>query len=148
MTPTNASGDGRLYALIYLAAILAIGHHVDHINRGNHVGWPITPEVNAFTYSLGIYPAILIGLLLYRSHRVGPGFWIFLSGGGALFLGAIHFGPFAIEPPADIIGLYDAPILGWLAFGWLVLLVGVLIISTIYETYRWREARRAAGGGG
>lgn len=148
MTPTYASGDRTLYSLIYLAAILAIGHHVDHINRGNHVGWPITPEVNAFTYSLGIYPAILIGLLLYRSHRVGPGFWIFLSGGGALFLGAIHFGPFAIEPPADIIGLYDAPILGWLAFGWLVLLVGVLIISTIYETYRWREARRAAGGGG
>ena len=142
MTPT-ASGDRTLYALIYLAAILTIGHHVDHIVRGNHVGWPITPEVNAFTYSLGIYPAIVIGLLLYRSHRVGPGFWIFLSGGGALFLGAIHFGPFALEPPGDIIGLYDSPILGWLAFGWLVLLISVLVVSTIYEARLWLTERNS-----
>ena len=138
----TARRDRTLYILIYLAAALAIGHHIDHVIRGNHVGWPITPDVNAFTYSLGIYPAILTGLILYATGRVGPGFWIFLSGGGALFLGAIHFGPGALEPPQDIIGLYDPPILGWLAFGWLLALVGVLVVSTLYEARLWMQKRR------
>jgi uncharacterized membrane protein YfcA len=65
---------------------MSAGHHIDHIIRGNQVGWPITPEVNSFTVSLAIYPAILIGLYLYATKRVGPGFWVFLSGGGAIFL--------------------------------------------------------------
>ena len=140
-------GEGQargLYVLIGLALLFAIGHHVDHVIRGNHVGWPINGQVNAFTYSLGIYPAILTGLLLYRACVVGPGFWIFLSAGGALFLAAIHFGPFAIEPPQDIIGLYEPPILGWLAFGWLVGLIAVLIIATVYEIRLWLSAHRAA----
>lgn len=36
----------RLYALILIALVLALGHHLDHIIRGNHVGWPLTGEVN------------------------------------------------------------------------------------------------------
>src|SRR6266511_3546350 len=98
-----------LYRLTYLAAFLSLGHHIDHAIRGNHVGWPLTGEVNAFTYSLAIYPAILTGLYLYRTGRVGPGFWVFLSGGGLIFLTAIHLSPVAIEPPGDIIGMYDPP---------------------------------------
>ena len=66
--------NGILYALIYLAMFMSLGHHIDHVIRGNHVGWPLTAEVNAFTYSLGVYPLILLGLFLYRSNRVGPGF--------------------------------------------------------------------------
>jgi hypothetical protein len=135
--------DRWLYIAVLLAAVLAAGHHVDHVIRGNHVGWPVTDEVNAFTYSLGIYPLILIGLFLYRTGRVGPGFWIFLSGGGAVFLAAIHFGPWAIEPPADIIDLYEPRILGYLAFGWLLLLIGVLVATAVYETVLWRRRRRA-----
>ncbi len=69
-----------LYALIFLAMFLSLGHHIDHIIRGNNVGWPLTAEVNAFTYSLGIYPLILLGLYLYASGRVGPGHWALLSG--------------------------------------------------------------------
>ena len=33
-----------LYALIFLAMFLSLGHHIDHIIRGNHVGWPLTAE--------------------------------------------------------------------------------------------------------
>ena len=142
----RASGDRGLYALIAAALVLSIGHHVDHVIRGNHVGWPITAEVNAFTFSLGIYPVILTGLLLDRAGVIGPGLWIFLSGGGALFLAGIHFGPWAIEPPEDIIGLYDPPLLGWVAFAWLLGLVGVLVAATVYEARLWlrkRSARRA-----
>ncbi len=79
--------------------------------------------------------------MLYRARVVGPGFWIFLSGGGAVFLAAIHFGPWAIEPPEDIIGLYDPPVLGWLAFGWLLALIGVLVIATAYEARLWLSRR-------
>ena len=108
-----------LYALIYLAMFMSLGHHIDHIIRGNHVGWPLTAEVNAFTYSLGVYPLILLGLYLYRSKRVGEGYWAILSGTGAVFVAAIHFGPAAVEPPADIINLYEPRIApaGWPSCG-------------------------------
>lgn len=140
----GAGQERGLYVLIGLALLFAIGHHLDHVIRGNHVGWPVNGEVNAFTYSLGIYPAIVTGLILYRARMVGPGFWIVLSGGGALFLAAIHFGPFAIEPPQDIIGLYQPPVVGWLAFAWLLGLVAVLIIATVYETRLWLAGSREA----
>lgn len=133
----------RLYALILIALVLAVGHHLDHIIRGNHVGWPLTAEVNAFTFSLIIYPLILTGLMLSRAGLIGPGTWVFLSGGGAIFLTALHFGPWAIEPPGDIIGLYDPPLIGWFAFGWLLVLIGVLIASTIYEVRLWLQHRSA-----
>lgn len=131
----------RLYALIIVALVLAMGHHLDHIIRGNHVGWPLTGEVNAFTFSLIIYPLILTGLVLSRAGVIGPGTWVFLSGGGAVFLTVIHFGPWAVEPPGDIIGLYDRPLIGWLAFGWLLALIAVLIASTIYEVRLWLRHR-------
>lgn len=133
--------DGTLYLLIGAAVVLSLGHHVDHAIRGNHVGWPLTGEVNAFTYSLGIYPVIAGGLLLDLTGRAGPGFWAFLSGGGAIFLSYIHFGPQALEPPGDIIDLYQRPI-GWLAFGWLLALVGVLVVAFLYEVRAWRRNRR------
>lgn len=134
----------RLYALIYLALFMSFGHHVDHAIRGNRVGWPLTSEVNAFTYSLAIYPLILIGLLLYARRSVGPGFWVFLSGGGVLFVSAIHFGPWAVEPPTDIIDAYESPIVGWFAFGWLLIFVAVLAASCVYEARRWLSERRPA----
>lgn len=136
----------NLYLLTYLAAAMSFGHHVDHVIRGNAIGWPLTAEVNAFTASLVIYPIIAAGLLLYRAGRVGPGFWAFISGGGAVFVSAVHFGPMAVEPPAHILGMYEPAIIGWIAFGWLVAFVAVLAITSIYETRLWfgqSQARRA-----
>ena len=130
-----------IYVLIYLAAFLSLGHHVDHIIRGNHVGWPLTDEVTPFTYSFGVYPLIIMGLYLYRSGRVGPGYWALLSGGGAIFLAVIHFGPNAIEPPSDIINLYEPRFIGWFAFAWVVVLVVVLAASSIYEARLWLRQR-------
>ncbi len=132
-----------LYGLIALAALLSLGHHLDHAIRGNHVGWPLTTEVTPFTYSLGVYPLILLGLALSRSRRVGPGYWALLAGAGALFVTAIHFGPAAIEPPADIITLYEPRLIGWFAFAWLVAFVAVLTGLCLYEAYWWSRQRRA-----
>ena len=74
--------DRMLYGLVYLAAFMSLGHHVDHVIRGNNVGWPLTAEVTPFTYSFGVYPLIILALYLYRSNRVGPGFWALLLGSG------------------------------------------------------------------
>jgi hypothetical protein len=146
--PTEAPIHRRiLYQLTFLAAAMSLGHHADHLVRGNAVGWPVTEEVNAFTASLVVYPIIVTGLLLYRAGRVGPGFWALVSGGGAAFVAAVHFGPAAVEPPELILDHYQPPILGWLAFGWLVVFVTVLAITSIYETRLWaqqRQARRTA----
>ena len=142
------SGPNRiLYGLIFLAMIISLGHHIDHIIGSNNVGWPLTAEVNAFTYSIGIYPVILLGLYLYASGRVGPGFWALLSGSGALFVAWIHFSPAAVEPPAEIINLYEPRLIGWLAFLWLVVFVVVLVGTCLYELRSWVRRRKAREAG-
>ncbi len=128
--------------MIYLTAFMSLGHHADHVIRGNHVGWPLLGHPTPFTYSLGVYPLIILGLFLYRSGRVGPGYWALLSGPGALFVAAIHFGPLAVEPPGDIIGLYESPILGWFAFAWLVGFVAMLVVTFLYEAKSWFRLRK------
>ena len=135
--------DRMLYGLVCLAAFMSLGHHLDHVIRGNNVGWPLTAHPTPFTYSLGVYPLIILGLYLYMSNRVGPGFWALLSGSGAIFVAAIHFGPTAVEPPADIINLYEPRIIGWLAFAWLVVFVVVLVATCLYEGYSWSRQRKA-----
>ena len=42
-----------------LATFMSLGHHLDHVLRGNHVGWPLTEHPTPFTYS--VYPLILLG---------------------------------------------------------------------------------------
>jgi hypothetical protein len=140
-----AARDTRriLYQLTWLAAAMSLGHHLDHLVRHNAVGWPLTDQVNAFTISLVVYPVIVTGLLLYRAGRVGPGFWALLSGGGAVFVSAVHFGPAAVEPPQLILGHYHPPILGWMAFAWLAAFVAVLAITSLYETRLWWQRRQA-----
>jgi len=152
---STVSGPNRtnrmLYGLIFLAMFMSLGHHIDHVIRGNHVGWLLTEHATPFTYSLGVYPLILLGLFLYASGRVGPGYWAILSGSGALFVAAIHFGPTAVEPPADIINMYEPRIVGWLAFAWLVVFVMVLVATFMYELRSWfaqRETRSLRPRGG
>lgn len=133
--------DRTIYGLVALAAVMSVGHHVDHVIRGNHVGWPLSAHATPFTYSLGVYPLILLGLFLYRAKRVCPGYWALLSGVGALFLAAIHFGPTAVEPPADIIDRYDSRAVGWVAFAWLVLFIVVLVVNFLVESAAWFRQR-------
>ncbi len=133
--------DRRAYVLIVLSTILSLGHHVDHVIRGNHVGWPLTDEVTPFTYSLGVYPLIALGLILSLAGRVGPGYWVWLFGAGVVFLTAVHFGPGAIEPPGDIIDPHQSLLVGRLALVELVLLVAVLLAAFLYHLRLWRRHR-------
>jgi hypothetical protein len=60
-------------SVFILVAALAIGfvHHIDHILRFDHSGWPFRAAVNPFTFSLLAYPIALFGLF-------GPArlFWV------------------------------------------------------------------------
>ena len=135
------SVDRWLYALLVLGTIFGIGHHLDHIIRGNHVGWPLIPEVTPFTYSLGFYPFILIGLYLTLRERVGIGYWFLLFVAGSLMVTLVHFGPWASEPPQDIIQPYSNVYVGYFAVVWLFGFVGTFWAGTVYSAYRWMIIR-------
>jgi hypothetical protein len=135
-------GSRTVYLLTLAGAAMSFVHHADHAIRGNAIGWPLSGEVNAFTMSLGIYPLLATGLLLYRAGHVGPGFWALISGGGAAFVSAVHFGPFAVEPPHLIHGGYEQPVIGWLAFAWVVAFAALLAVTSLYETRLWFTQRK------
>jgi hypothetical protein len=141
--------NDKLLRLVLLATLFGIGHHVDHIIRGNHVGWPLIPQITPFTYSLIVYPFIALGLYLYLKNSVGAGYWALLTAAGLIFVGLLHFGPFAVEPPADIIGPYKSRVVGWLALCWLIMFLLILAGTAVYGGYLWvRQRQRSSASGG
>jgi hypothetical protein len=135
--------DATLLAVLVAATGLGLAHHVDHVVRGNHVGWPLTGEVNPFTYSLAIYPAVALGVYLTLSERVGTGYWAGLLSVSALLLAWVHLSPWAVEPPADVVGPHASPVVGWAAFALLVALVTVVSVGAVYALVRWRREATA-----
>ena len=130
-----------LTVLAVVVTMFSIGHHIDHIIRGNHVGWPLIPEVTPFTYSLGFYPVIAVGFFLWARGRIGAGFWAILSVIGILFVTLVHFGPFAAEPPQDILTPYSSPVFGWLALAWLGGFILMLATTSVYAIRLWSQQR-------
>jgi hypothetical protein len=93
-----------------VVAFFGILHHLDHVIRGNHVGWPLTTEVNAFTYSLIMEPLVLLGLYFTWHGHLGPRYWLGVGLAGLIAAGPTHIGPWAVEPPSDIYLPYADPI--------------------------------------
>ena len=59
-----ATGLAPLTRRLLLAAIVfGIAHHIDHVLRVDHSGWPFLPRVTPFTFSLAAYPIIFFALL-------------------------------------------------------------------------------------
>lgn len=52
----------RLHELVVLTTALTLGHHVYHVVRGNHSGWPFQDHVSPFTFSLLVYRVVATGL--------------------------------------------------------------------------------------
>jgi hypothetical protein len=120
-----------------IATLLGLAHHVDHVIRGNHVGWPITPEVNPFTYSLAIYPLVVLGLTLSLTGRVGSRYWTVVMTFGAAMLAFFHLSPWAVEPPGDVILPYANPAFGYVAFAVLLALILVVAGGALYSFRLW-----------
>jgi hypothetical protein len=57
---------------------LGLLHHMDHVLRFDHSGWPFRPEVTPFTYSLFVYPVIALVLALRGRPRVRVGLSVLL----------------------------------------------------------------------
>jgi hypothetical protein len=137
-TPRHSSSVTRLlYLLVLGALVLGMAHHIDHLVRGNHVGWPVTEHVNAFTYSLGIYPLLAIGLFLTVTGRVGARYWAGFLAFSTAMLANFHISPWAIEPPSDVILPYANPAAGYAAFAVLLALIASVALGTVYATVLW-----------
>jgi hypothetical protein len=131
----------RLFFLVFFVFLFGLGHHVDHVIRGNHVGWPLIPALNAFTFSLLAYPFVGLGLYLgWRTHA-GVRYWTTLFFVLATMVITQHFGPTANEPPADVIGPYESQLLGSVAFGWLLLFTVVIVAALVYSAVLWSRRR-------
>ncbi|MDO8604385.1 MAG: hypothetical protein Q7K40_03245 [bacterium] len=58
---------------IYIACLMVVGiiHHLDHVLRYDHSGWPFRPEISPFTFSLLVYPVIVsLFIIKNKMYRV------------------------------------------------------------------------------
>lgn len=146
MTAADRSTTGTavtrwLGLLVVTATLLGMAHHIDHVVRGNHVGWPITPHVNPFTYSLVIYPLLAVGVYLTLTDREAIRYWLGFLTVSAAMLAYFHISPWAIEPPGDVILPYANPAFGYLAFAILLALIAAVSLGAVYAGVLWYRQR-------
>ena len=122
--------------------IFGILHHVDHVVRGNHSGWPFEEAVTPFTFSLLIY-ALLPGLYLTAKGRLMAGYWLFTAVLGLTLLVWVRLVPTRVyeAPIRDIYGVYDSPVVGFLAVADLTVLIAsaAVLAGVAFQAppYRW-----------
>jgi len=127
--------DAKLISLVALATILSVGHTVDHVLRGD-LRWPLSAESVPFiVFSLVTYLVVGGGLYPYVKGRIGRRYWAIVGGLGLLVGWLGHFSPFTDQPPRHILDAYATGAAGWLALGWLIMLMLTLIAGTLYATY-------------
>jgi hypothetical protein len=142
----------RRWLLIFAssATVFSVLHHVDHVARVNHSGWPFQAEVTPFTFSLLIYAVILPGIYLTARGRDVAGYHLFVAVAGLALLGTVHFVPTGGQesPLRDIYMDYERPVAGMLA---LMILAGLmtsvaLLAITALVALRRRTGERAMSG--
>jgi len=133
----------RLNALVVVTTLMTLGHHVDHVIRGNHIGWPFAQALTPFTLSLAVYPAVIAGFYLTRRGQAGPLYWAVLWGAMTLLAASVHL-PLSeqSETMSHIINPYPSPIVGWIAFLWLTGLVVVALLTCVTAARVWSQQRR------
>jgi hypothetical protein len=133
----------KLEILVLLVTVLAFGHTIDHIARGD-LRWPPTADSVLFlVVTLVIFTALGGGLYLYRKRKVGPGYWALVAAIGVVLGWLGHFSPFTDQPPHTILHAYQSGV-GSLALACLVALMLVLIIVAVYAGYLWAIQRPSA----
>jgi hypothetical protein len=148
----TARDRSRRWLLIFAssATVFSVLHHVDHVTRGNHSGWPFQAEVTPFTFSLLIYTLILPAIYLTAGGRDVAGYHLFVAITGLILLGTVHFAPTGGQesPIHDIYMVYESPVAGMLA---LMILGGLmtsvaLLATTAFVALRRRTGERAMSG--
>ncbi|MCA1716015.1 MAG: hypothetical protein LC781_03850 [Actinobacteria bacterium] len=135
----------RLLALGCVVTVFGVLHHVDHVGRGNHSGWPFEEAVTPFTFSLLIYALLLPGIFMNLRGWVVAGWWLFVALVGVVLVFFVHFVSAEREAPVrDIYAVYGSPVWGVLA---LVVLTGLLfgLVTLAVTAFRAVVASRAQG---
>jgi hypothetical protein len=108
---------------------LVFFHHVDHVVRGNHSGWPFEEVVTPFTFSLLIYALLLPGLYMTWRGRLIAGYWLFTAVVLIALVISVHFvGEDREAPIRDIYAVYENPVVGFLALTDLTVLIASLVV--------------------
>src|ERR671917_127099 len=126
--------------------IFAFVHHLDHVVRGNHSGWPFEPAVTPFTFSLLIYALLVPGLYLTAKGRLIAGYWLFTAVLGLTLLIWVHFVPTRDyeAPIRDIYGVYGSPVVGFLAVADLIMLIASAVALAGVAIQALRKGRERA----
>jgi hypothetical protein len=142
----TARNSSRRWLLIFAssATVFSVLHHVDHVARGNHSGWPFQAEVTPFTFSLLIYALILPGIYLTARGRGVAGYHLFVAVTGLVLLGTVHFAPTGGQesPIHDIYIVYESPFAGMLA---LMILAALMTSVTLLAITTFVAVRRRTG---
>jgi hypothetical protein len=120
-------------------------HHLDHVVRGNHSGWPFQDAVTPFTFSLLIYALLLPGLYLTWRGRLLAWYWLFTAVVLFVVVTLAHFvGAEREAPIRDIYGVYDSPVWGFLALTdlWAIFVNLALLAGVAIQTRRATRRRR------
>jgi hypothetical protein len=136
----------RTWLLVAAASvtIFAILHHVDHVIRGNHSGWPFQEAVTPFTFSLLIYVLLLPGLYVSSKGRLMAGYWLFTAVVGLSLVVWVHFVPTRDyeAPIEDIYAVYGSALTGLLALIVLAGLVSSLVTLVVMAIWSLRTSER------
>ena len=136
----------RTWLLVAAASVTIFGlfHHIDHVVRGNHSGWPFEETVTPFTFSLLIYALLLPGLYMTAKGRLLAGYWLFTAVVGLALVVWVHFVPTGDyeAPIQDIYAVYGSPLEGLLALIVLTGLVFSLVTLVIAAIQGLRSAAR------
>ena len=108
--PTDAQLSRWLLIAATCVTIFGAIHHVDHIIRGNHIGWPFSTTATPFTFSLLVYPALLGGIYLTRRRRAWAGYWLAVAVPMLALVVFVHLIPHpGYEAPPDLYIPYADP---------------------------------------
>jgi hypothetical protein len=140
--PKQAKLRIRLLVLAGCTTVFGFMHHVDHVVRGNHSGWPFEQAITPFTFSLLIYALLLPGFYLTAKGRLMPRYWLFTAVVGLALVVWVHFVPTGDyeAPIEDIYAVYGSPLAGLFALVVLVGLVSSLAILAIASAQALRES--------
>jgi hypothetical protein len=120
-------------------------HHVDHIVRGNHSGWPFQEQITPFTFSLLVYALLLPGVYMTLRGRTAAGWWLFTAVVALALVTFVHFlgGEEREAPIRDIYFVYGSPVSGLIA---LAILAGLLTSLVVLAATAFRGLRAGSRG--
>lgn len=112
---TDGPTDEQLRQALLVAASCVTGfgflHHLDHIIRGNYVGWPLIADITPFTFALLLYPLLLSAIYFTLRDRIWAGAWVGIAIPILLLAILAHFLPLpSAESLTDISIPYKDPL--------------------------------------